>query len=277
MTTPAKAVSSSTTGPEDDVNMSIFDHLRELRKRLVLALVGLIPGVSIAGVYHEELLDWYVAPFAAEFSDLSLGAPKLHFGTPGGLFIAYMKISLVVGILISAPWIFWQIWNFIAPGLYRREKRYALPFVLASSFCFAGGAYFGYEYIFPLCFRFFLEMAGALPSHNIQVEPTIMVGDYLAMANGMLIAFGAVFELPVVVSFLALIGLVTAKGMLKFGRWWIVIASIVSALLTPADPWSMFAVFIPLVVLYYFSVLLAWIFQKKEKETTSRNATGEGA
>lgn len=249
--------------PEDDVQMSFFDHLDELRRRLIRAAWGLLPGVALAWVFKEQLLDLLVHPLVLAWRKLGLGAPELHFANPVDPFMAYMKIALVVGILAASPWIFWQFWGFISPGLYSREKRLALPFVISSTVFFAGGAVFGYLVVFPLGFETFLSFAGMLPSRELKVTPTIMIGEYLDFSTQLLLAFGVVFEVPVIITFLALAGIVDWKQLLKFSRWWIVASSVIAALLTPPDVGSQLLMFVPLVVLYFISVGIAFVVGKK--------------
>jgi sec-independent protein translocase protein TatC len=250
----------SPQGPEEDEPMTVLEHLGELRSRLIKALLGLIPGMSIAWWYKEYLLDFLLVPLTQAWRQLGLGEPTIHFSNPVDLFVAYMKIAVIVGFLISSPWVFYQVWAFIAPGLYKKERNYAIPFVFASTFFFAGGAFFGYRVVFPAGFETLLGMSGMLPSASIRVQPTIMLDEYMTFATRMLLAFGVVFEVPVVVSFLALAGIVNWKQLLSFGRWWVVIASIIAAVLTPPDVGSQMMMMGPLVVLYFMSVGLAYFF-----------------
>lgn len=254
--------------PEHDVQMSFFDHLDELRRRLIRAVWALVPGVGIAWLFKEKLLDLLVHPLVLAWRKLGLGAPELHFANPVDPFMAYMKISLVVGLLAASPWIFWQFWAFISPGLYMREKKLALPFVMASTLFFVGGAVFGYLVVFPLGFETFLGFAGMLPSRELTVTPTLMINEYLDFATQLLLAFGVVFEVPVIITFLALAGVVDWKQLLRWGRWWVVAASVIAALLTPPDIGSMMMMFVPLVVLYYISVGIAFFVGKKRPAPT---------
>ena len=156
---------------------------------------------------------------------------------------------------------------FIAPGLYAREKRFAFPFVLASSLFFAGGAFFGYAVVFPLGFETLLSLGGMLPTGDLRVQPTIMITEYLSFATRMLLAFGVVFEVPVVIAFLAIAGIVNWKQLIDFGRWWVVIASVIAAILTPPDVGSMLMMLVPLIALYYLGVLVAFLLgPKPDKE-----------
>jgi sec-independent protein translocase protein TatC len=256
----------SVEHPAEDTPMTFLEHLGELRTRLIRALLGCIPGMIVAWEYKERLLELLLEPLVKAWLQLGLGQPAIHFSNPVDMFVAYMKIAATVGLLIASPWVFWQVWGFIAPGLYRRERLYAIPFVLASTICFAGGAYFGYMVVFPMGFETFLGMAGALPSGVVKVQPTLMINEYLGFATQMLIAFGTVFEVPVVVSFLALVGMVNWKQLLSFGRWWVVIASVLAAILTPPDVGSQMMMMVPLVALYFVSVGIAYFIGPKPPE-----------
>ncbi len=252
-----------------------MEHLSELRTRLTRSLLGLIPGVTVAWIYRAELLEWLVAPMSKAWKQLGLGEPTIHFANPVDLFVAYMQIALAFGLLAASPWVFWQIWGFIAPGLYSREKRYAIPFVIASTVFFAGGSLFGYSTVFPPAFEQFLGMAGNLPAGSIRVQPTIMIDEYMGFTTRLLLAFGLVFEVPVVVAFLAMAGIVNWKQLLMFGRWWVLIASVIAALLTPPDVGSQMMMLVPLVVLYYLSVGVAYVLGPKPTPASAKPAASE--
>jgi len=263
--------------PSRDEPMTLMDHLSELRTRLVRSLLGTIPGITVAWIYRAELLEWLVAPMSKAWRQLGLGEPTLHFGNPVDLFVAYMQIAMVFGLLAASPWVFWQIWGFISPGLYSREKRYAIPFVAASTLFFVGGALFGYSMMLPAAFEQFLGMAGELPQGSIRVQPTIMIDEYMGFSTRLLLAFGLVFEVPVVVAFLAMAGMVNWKQLLNFGRWWVLIASVIAALLTPPDVGSQMLMLIPLVVLYYLSVGVAFFLGPKPNAAAPSNAPASDA
>jgi len=256
-------------GPEDDVEMGFFEHLAELRKRLMRALLGVLPAVVVAWMYKEALLEWMLDPLVSAQTALEL-SHEIHFTSLTEPFVAYLKIAIVVGLLGASPWVFWQMWAFIAPGLYRKEKLMAIPFVIASTGFFTGGAVFGYEIIFPFAFQTFLEYAGTLPSGDIVVTDMITLGSYLTLSTRMLLAFGVVFEVPVVVTALSAAGIVTAKGLWRFGRWWVLVSTFLAAFLTPPDVASQLMVLGPLVILYYMSCgiafLIDWRRSKKDDE-----------
>lgn len=261
----SKEYETGPEGPEDDVEMGFFEHLGELRMRLVRGVIGIIPGVIVAWIFKERLLEWFLAPLVHAYARLGLGEPEIHFANPVEPFIGYLKIAIVCGLVGSAPWLFYQLWAFISPGLYKREKLMAIPFVFFSTLCFAGGAVFGYSIVFPMGFETLLGFAGLLPEQSITMTPTIMLGEYLSFSTRLLIAFGVVFEVPVVVVMLSSAGIVTPGRLWSFGRWWVIIAAVISAILTPQDVGSMVVMLFPLIGLYFGSIPLAWLLKKRSK------------
>jgi sec-independent protein translocase protein TatC len=253
-------------GPEDDAHMTFFEHLGELRSRLIYALIPFIPAFIVAWIFREEVFSLLVIPLNTAWKTLGLGTPKLHFASPVDPVVVYLKQSGVVALLASSPWVFWQVWMFISPGLYAREKKLVIPFVLASTVCFTIGGLFGWFYIFPPTFETLMDFAGQLPGGAVSIEPTLMMGEYVSFISQMLLVFGITFEVPVVITFLSLIGLVTYKQLLKFGRWWLVVSSVLAAILTPTqDALSMLLLLVPLVGLYYASVIIAFFIDLKRK------------
>jgi sec-independent protein translocase protein TatC len=242
--------------PEHDQEMSFFEHLNELRRRLLRALLGLIPAVAVGWIFKKEIKDFLVAPLQPAWERLNLpGEAVLRFAGPADAFMMYMKNSLIAGVLLAS-----QLWMFIAPGLYKKEKALAIPFIFFSTLCFAGGAIFGYKLVFPEAFTVLLGFS------DETLVATLFVKDYMPFFRRMLLAFGIVFEVPVIVTFLAGAGIVTWRQLLKFSRWWIVCASFISMLLTPQDVYTMIMMLIPLVVLYFVGVFLAYlisVFQKR--------------
>lgn len=243
--------------PEDDVEMGFFEHLAELRTRLQRAIYGVVPCIGVAWAFKEQLLEIILDPLVFAYRENGI-EPEIHFQSLLDPFVAYLKISIIAGILAASPWIFWQVWGFLAPGLYKREKLLAIPFVGASTLFFAGGALFGYFVVFPYGFQTFLEFAGPLPSGQMRLTPTIMIDSQISLSVRMLLAFGVVFEVPVVVTAISALGLVTWKGLLKFGRWYLILATVIAAILTPPDVASQMMMLIPLLVLYFLSVGVAF-------------------
>jgi len=176
------------------------------------------------------------------------------------MFITYLKVALVMGIMLSAPVIFYEMWKFIAPGLYQNEKRYVIPFVLSSTILFVGGAIFGYFVVFPFGFKFFLGFA------NEYVKALPSVKQYFSFAMKLLIAFGIVFELPVITYFLTKIGLITPQFLKKNRRYAIVIIFAVAAIFTPPDVMTQCMMAIPLIILYEISIIISKIAYADKKK-----------
>lgn len=267
----ALASPADPAGPPEDVPMTVLEHIGELRTRLIRALLGTLPAMVIAWEYKEQLLDFLLRPFSIAYRRLGLGEKAImNYSNPPEMFTTYMKISIVCGFMISSPWVFYQAWAFIAPGLYKRERLYAIPFVLASTLFFAGGAFFAYGALMPQMYETLLSMGGQIEGSNLLIQPMMLITENLSFATQVLLAFGVVFEVPVVVTFLALAGIVNWRQLLTFGRWWVVIASVISAVLTPTpDAGSMLLMLVPLVILYYISVLLAYLFGPKGSASES--------
>ncbi len=258
--------------PEERV-MSFWEHLDELRRRLFRVVVAVLLGTIAAWTFRVKLLSWVVSPFARAWHQAGLpGDGALHFQAPAALFLAYVKLSLLAGALCSLPIVLYQLWAFVAPGLYPRERHLALPFVFSSTGLFALGAWFGFRFAFPLAFQFLLSLSGQLGG-GFQVLPTVMVDDYLDFVMRMLLGFGVVFELPVLVFFLSMAGIITHRHMLRFARYFIVIAFIIAAVVTPPDPASQLLMAVPLCVLYFLSIAVAWMVTRSR---TKRRAASEG-
>lgn len=253
------------SGPDGEgAVMSFWEHLEELRRRVIYALVAFLVGVVIAWTFKERLLTFITDPYVEAWRAGKLaGSPSLNFPAPADMFIAYVRLAITGGAVLALPFMLYQLWAFVAPGLYTREKRYALPFVGSSVLLFVGGATFGLKVAFPMAFQFFLGMAGELTPGGLEVKPTIMVGDYVEFVSYLLVAFGLAFELPVVILFLSLAGVVNWRMLWGFTRYFIVIAFAVAAVFTPPDVMSQLLLAVPLCLLYAFSILLAYIFGPK--------------
>jgi len=262
---------TAESSPPEDVPMTVLEHLGELRSRLIKALVGCLPAMIVAWEFKEKLLDFLLQPFSIAYRRIGLGDKAvMNYSNPPEMFTTYVKISMVCGFMIASPWVFYQVWAFIAPGLYKRERLYAIPFVLASTLFFSGGAFFAYAALMPQMYETLLSMGGQIEGSSLLIQPMMLITENLAFATQVLLAFGVVFEVPVVVTFLALAGIVNWRQLLAFGRWWVVIAAVISAVLTPTpDVGSMLLMLVPLVVLYYLSVVLAYVFGPKSDEKTA--------
>jgi sec-independent protein translocase protein TatC len=237
-------------GPETDVRMPLTAHLEELRTRIIRALLATAGGGLACWLVIERLVAFLLAPLAR----LRPGQSLLIGTGVTEAFFTKLKVALIGGIFLASPIIFYQAWRFVAPGLYQREKRVALPFAIAASVFFIAGASFCYWLVFPVAFEFFLEEFA-----SIGVGATIRVSEYLSFASRMLLAFGVTFELPVVTFFLARIGLVTHRTLTASWRYAVVVIFIVAAVLTPGpDVASQMLMATPLLVLYVLSIGVAY-------------------
>jgi sec-independent protein translocase protein TatC len=259
--------------PEDDVQMTFLEHLEELRSRLVWSLIPFIPAFVGAWLYREELFSLLVIPLKQAWQSMGMGIPKLHFASPVDPMVVYLKQSAIVALLASSPWVFWQVWGFISPGLYAREKRVVIPFVVASTVCFSIGGLFGWFYIFPPTFETLMDFSGQLPGGAVEIQPTLMMSEYVSFIAQMLLVFGVTFEVPVVITFLSIAGVVHHKQLIKFGRWWVVVSSMLAAVLTPTqDALSMMLLMGPLVGLYYASVVVAYFIDMRRERQAALEA-----
>jgi sec-independent protein translocase protein TatC len=264
MSKKEEEVEDTEEGPEDDKPMSFWEHLDELRKRMVRSLIALALGCGVAWNYKELILSTIVKPFSDSWRAEGVpGDPSLHFASPGDAFLAYFTLSLIGGLVIALPVVFYQLWAFIAPGLYAKEKRYVFPFVFTSTALFVGGGYFGYLAAFPITFGYFLSLSGPV-DQTITITPTVMMEDYISFVTKMFLGFGIIFQVPILFSFLALAGAVTHKKLIRWFRYYVFIAFFVAAILTPPDWASQLVMAIPAVLLYFVSIGLVYVFQRKE-------------
>ncbi len=254
---------------EEGGTMTFWEHLNELRSRLVKAIVAFAIGAIVAWFFKEDLLVILTKPFVDGWHGAEGSRPALHFPAPASLFLAYVKLAVLGGFVLGLPIILYQFWSFIAPGLYAREKRFAIPFVVLSCLLFAAGAYFGWRFVFPVAFDYLLGFAQVPADSPIQVEPTVMINEYLEFITHALVAFGLVFEIPVVVFFLTVAGVVDHTHLIKFFRYFVVVAFIIAAVITPPDPMSQLMLAIPLCVLYGISIGIAWLFSKSRRKAAS--------
>jgi sec-independent protein translocase protein TatC len=235
--------------------MTLFEHLEELRGRIVKMSFGFALGFAIAWWQKEEILGRLARPLLEVWPQATL-----HFDAPASLFVAYARLSALAGFVVALPILLWQLWAFVAPGLYAREKRFAAPFVVSSTGLFVSGSYFAYRLPIPLAFKFLIGLADPLGKRGMPLRPTIMVGEYLDFVLRMLVAFGLCAELPILVFFLSIAGLVNHRHLIKFFRYFLVIDVIVAAIVTPPDALSQILLALPLAALYGLSIGVAWLF-----------------
>ena len=251
----------------DDPPMTLWDHLAELRKRLLFCIIAFVIGAVVAWELREYLLALLVDPFRIAWEEHDVpGDVTLHFASPAAHLIAYFKLGVYGGLVMASPIIFYQLWSFVAPGLYAREKKFVIPFVASSTLLFVGGGYFGWRAAFPLLFDYLLELSGALSTSNVNISPTIMMGDYLAFVTRMLLGLGLILEIPLFIFFLSVAGIVNYLHLIRYGRWFVVASFLAAALITPPDPSSQIIMAIPMIILYGGSIGLSYVFGKKPSQ-----------
>ncbi len=253
-------------GPASDVRMPLTAHLEELRWRIVRALAAIAVAFGVCYWFAEPIFTFLIRPLAT----LRPGTGLVIGTGVTEAFFTKLKVSFIAALFAASPVIFFQVWRFVAPGLYDTEKRLALPFAIAGSFFFVMGASFCYALVFPVGFRFFLDEYA-----SIEVAPQIRISEYLTFAARMLLAFGITFELPVVTFFLARLGVLTHRTLLGVGRYAIVVIFIVAAVLTPGpDVASQLLMAAPLLVLYGLSIVVAWLVGRPARTTVPAADTG---
>ncbi|MBI5608816.1 MAG: twin-arginine translocase subunit TatC, partial [Deltaproteobacteria bacterium] len=242
---------------QEQGTMSLREHLIELRTRVVRSAIAVIAAFFVAWSFRIDLYDWLSQPIRDAMANNNLFAIKALQITES--IEVYMKLSLVGGLFLASPWVFYQIWAFVAPGLLAKEKRLIVPVLSGSVACFVMGAAFCYLVVLPFMTDFLIRMTTEAP--GLTLEPTL--ASTVSFATLMLVAFGAVFELPLFMYVLAAVGLVSAKGFLGFFRYWVVIAFIIGAVLTPTpDPINQTLMSAPLVLLYGVGIGIAWFVQR---------------
>jgi sec-independent protein translocase protein TatC len=238
--------------PQEEVRMPLLDHLRELRGRLIRAVIAVAAGCALSYVFADHLFALLTMPLR------EVGGGKLLLiGTGvGEAFFTKIKVALVAGVFVSSPAIFYEVWKFIAPGLLESERRMALPFVVSSSLFFALGGYFCWAVVFKVGYAFFIAQYA-----SIGVTPTIRISEYLAFSAKLMLAFGLTFEMPIFAVFLTRLGLIDYRMMLRYFRYAVLGIFVISAALTPPDMVSIFLLAIPLLLLYVLSVGVSYMFR----------------
>jgi sec-independent protein translocase protein TatC len=255
--------------PAGDVRMTIWDHLEELRRRLIKAAIAVLVTTVASWSFRERALAWLVGPYSQAWMSHFHKPLVLQTLAPADVFMSYFELSMTAGLCASAPIIFYQLWSFVSPGLYGREKRLIVPFVLLSTILFLSGVAFAYVVAFPFTFNYFLSLLGPIRD-GVEVTQIVTLGFFIDFATRFLLAFGAVFELPLFIAFLVLANIVTPKQLLKFGRWATVLSFVVGAVVTPGpEVTSQLAVSLALVGLYFMSIPIAYALKPRQKDEAS--------
>ena len=251
--------------------MPLLDHLIELRQRLFYSLIAFIVAFIVCFYFAGDVFDFLVQPLADVWDDSR--DRRLIYTALHEKFFTDVKIGIFAGAFIAFPMVAVQVWMFMAPGLYRNEKRAFLPFLVATPILFFIGGAFVYYVVLPVAWKFFasFEQIGSAGNLAIELEPK--VNEYLSLVMRLIFAFGISFELPVVVSLLARAGLVTPEGLAAKRRYSVVLAFVAAAILTPPDPISQLALAIPIIVLYEISIWCAkFIVRRKDARAAAYEA-----
>jgi sec-independent protein translocase protein TatC len=288
--------------PEDgphERRMPFLEHLTELRTCLRNSAIAVLAATCVAYAFRTYLFALLARPlidaWAEAQREVGIGKPEMVFTSPIEAFMVLFKLSLLCGVFLASPFIFRELWRFISPGLYDRERKWGLAFVVASVFLFLGGATFAYLYVLPAGYKYFLgysqESLGVIRdvlgkavdvklSLPFDIKPMITMDEYFGLTSMLLLVFGAVFELPLVLSILAMLGIVSAGMLWRFNRYAIVLFAVAGAVLTPGDlVVGQLAMTGALTVLYNLSILIAVIVgrNRRKREEAEEAAAQEAA
>ena len=238
--------------PTEMRRMSFFDHLEELRRRIFYSIIAIVVGMGICWTYADNLYAGLALPLTNVLREMKMD-DRLAYTNPTGPFNLYIKLAMIAGLFLSSPFLIYQVWAFISPGLYRHEKRYGLPFILFCSLLFISGGAFAYFFAFPAALRFLL-------SFGSQFRPVITVDEYFSLASTIILGLAIVFELPVLILFLTLLRLMTPGFLLRNFRYAFLLIVIIAAALTPtSDVVNMMIFAAPLMALYFLGIGLSYL------------------
>tara|TARA_B100000700_G_scaffold61462_1_gene67358 strand:- start:1148 stop:1912 length:765 start_codon:yes stop_codon:yes gene_type:complete len=242
---------------------SFVDHLTELRSRLLKSLIYIFIFFIISYIFAENIYAFLVDPYAKAVENDNVDR-RLIYTALHETFITYLKVAFFTSIFVGSPFIITQIWKFVAPGLYKNEKKALLPYLIATPTLFLLGAMLVYYLVMPLAIKFFLSFETTSQIGNLPIQLEAKVNEYLSLIMRLIFAFGISFQLPVLLSLLAKVGLIDSIYLKKRRRYVVVIIFAVAALLTPPDPITQIGLGIPLLILYELSILSVKIIEKKK-------------
>jgi len=250
---------SDANAPEHEESesgkMSFLEHLDELRKRLLHVAAYIAIGLIVCCGFHNQIYNFLALPITSQLPP----GTKLAYLNIMESFTVYMKVAFIGGIFLTIPFTLYEVWKFIAPGLYRKEKRYVVPFLISSVFLFVLGGAFCYYIVLPAAFKWLINLGASF-------TPVIRISEYLDQVNMMLLGFGLIFEMPVVVAFLSIFGLVSAKFLWSKFKYSIVGIFALAAIISPSgDAFNLMLWAAPMVLLYIISIGVAAIFGRRRK------------
>jgi len=250
---------------EEMTGMSFLEHLEELRRRLIYSFLYIAGGFGVCWWFHEQIFAMMQKPIMQALHNHHM-EQKLVYLNPTDAFNMYLKVAFLAGIFVASPFVLYQVWAFIAPGLYRNERRYVLPFMFSTVGLFVGGGYFGYRMVYPAALDFLIGFSS-------QFTPMITIGEYTDLFLTIIAGLGLVFEMPILVFFLSLMGILTAGWMWHNLRYSILVIFIIAAIITPTtDIMNMCIFAAPMIVLYLVSIAIAWFVHPTQRKKRAAKA-----
>lgn len=246
---------------EQDKSMSLIEHIGELRFRVTRSAYGIFAGMILCWGFSEKIFNFIRQPIQQY-----LPSGGLVYTAPMDKFMAHIKIAFVVGLLVSAPYWLYQLWSFISPALYRKEKKIAAGFIFFGTLQFVLGLLFSYYVVLPMAFHFLMTFGGDID------KPMITIDHYLGFVTQTAVVFGLCFQMPVVISFLGMIGIVSQNFLKKNRRYAVLIIAIVSAIAAPPDALSMILLLFPMWILYEISIIVVGMFEKRKAEEAQQES-----
>jgi sec-independent protein translocase protein TatC len=238
--------------------MSFLEHLEELRRRIIYSLIAVTVGFFACWAYAERIYEIMQKPIITALHANGM-SEKLVYLNPTEPFNLYLKVAFMAGLFVTSPFVLYQVWMFISPGLYRHEKRYVMPFMFSTVGLFLAGGVFGYKIVYPQALNFLI-------SYGKQFQPMITIGEYTDLFLTIIIGMGTIFELPILVFFLSLMGIVSAGWMWRNFRYSILVIFIIAAIVTPTtDILNMCIFAAPMIALYALSIAIAYLVHPKQR------------
>lgn len=251
----------------EDTRAPLMEHIVELRKRLIYCLIIFAAAFGVSFYYAQPIYAFLVEPLAAAYPDPS--ERRMIYTGLAEAFVTYMQLGFFGGVFLAFPFIAFQLYRFVAPGLYKRERRVVLPFLLAAPVLFIMGAALAYYGVIPLAWKFFVSFEqGAIEGMGLPIRLEARVGEYLSLTMQMVLAFGLAFQLPIVLTLLAMAGFIGSATLRRGRRFAVVIILVIAAILTPPDVFSQIGLSIPLYLLYELSILSCRAMERRAEEVT---------
>jgi sec-independent protein translocase protein TatC len=251
---------------EEMTGMSFLQHLEELRRRIIYSFLYVVAGFCVCWWFHEQIFTIMQKPIVTALANHKMDT-QLVYLNPTDPFNMYLKIAFLAGIFVASPFVLYQVWAFIAPGLYRNERRYVFPFMFSTVGLFLAGGFFGYKMVYPAALDFLIGWSA-------QFKPMITVGEYTDLFLTIIAGLGIVFEMPILVFFLALMGILTAGWMWRNLRYSILVIFIIAAIITPTtDIMNMCIFAAPMIVLYLLSIAIAWFVHPTQRKKRAAKVT----